>query len=206
MPQPKTRRGVTSRDAIVAAAAQLMYELGVRATTLDDVLEAAGAGKSQLYHYFENKEEVVVAVLGHQLSAVLAEQAMFRLDTWRGLRAWFDALVEGQRARDFRGCPVGSMAAEMSAISDDLAEHVSRAFAHWHGVLSDAFHGMRSSRRLVDAARPDELATVTLAQIQGAYLLSSASQDIAPMKDALDAAYAHLRSFAQSPSSERRRR
>ncbi len=200
MRQPKTRRGRTSRDAIVHAAATLMYERGVRATGVDDVLLAAGAGKSQLYHYFETKDDLVAAVLEHQLAEVLAQQAQFRLDTWRGLRGWFDALLAGQRERGCRGCPVGSMASEMSAMSPEMADRVGAAFARWHGTLRTAFEALSRRGRLRPGARPDVLATVALSQIQGAYLLSTAAQDPEPMRRSLDAAYVGLRAHGRSPS------
>jgi AcrR family transcriptional regulator len=198
MRQPKTRRGRASRDAIVAAAAALMYERGVRATGLDEVLLAAGAGKSQLYHYFDTKDDLVAAVLEHQLGEVLAEQARFRLDTWRGLRGWFDALLAGQRARGCRGCPVGSLASEMTAMGPATADRVGAAFARWQATLQAGFEAMRSSGRLRPGARPDVLATVALSQIQGAYLLSAAAQDPEPMRQGLEAAYAGLRAYGRS--------
>ncbi len=194
--QPKTQRGRRSKETIVRAAAKLMYERGVRATSVDDVLLAAGAGKSQLYHYFETKEDLAAAVLDHQLAQVLAHQANFRLETWRGIHAWFDALVEGQKERDCRGCPVGSLAAEMSAVSDGLAGRVAEAFARWRTTLEEAFAEMQRKGRLAPQVRADILATVTLAQIQGGYLLSAALQDPEPMKAALEAAFVSLRSNA----------
>ena len=197
MDQPKTQRGRRTREAIIRAAAGLMYERGVRATSVDDVLLAAQAGKSQFYHYFETKDDLAAAVLEHQLSQVLEQQANFPLETWRGLLAWFDALVEGQRSRGCRGCPVGSMATEMSAMSSDLADLVAAAFARWQAALEEALTEMRRRGRLASNARPEVLATVTLAQIQGGYLLSAAARDLEPMKQALDAAYANLRSHAR---------
>ncbi len=199
--QPKTRRGRESREAIVRAAAQLMYERGVRATSVDDVLLAAGAGKSQLYHYFETKEDLAAAVLDHQLGQVLEHQANFRLETWRGVQAWFAALLERQEERACRGCPVGSLAAEMSAVSDELAARVAESFARWRSALAEAFAEMQRNGRLAPQARSEVLATVTLAQIQGGYLLSAASQDLEPMKEALHAAYATLRSYAAGAAS-----
>ncbi len=71
---PRTRRGRDSKARIVAAAAGLMYEHGVTATSVDDVLKASGAGKSQFYHYFSSREELIAEVLRHQLGVVLEEQ------------------------------------------------------------------------------------------------------------------------------------
>ena len=173
-----------------------MYERGVRATSIDDVLLAAHAGKSQLYHYFDTKEDVAAAVLEHQLAQVLDQQAAFRLETWTGLRAWFDALIEGQRARAYRGCPVGSMAAEMSTMSGAMRGRVGDIFSRWQRTLEDAFREMKSRGRLGPEAQPEALAAVTLAQIQGGYLLSTASQTVRPMKQVLDGAYSSLRSYA----------
>ena len=50
--EPRTGRGRASRERIVEHAAELFAERGVAGASLDDVLAAAGAGKSQLYHYF----------------------------------------------------------------------------------------------------------------------------------------------------------
>lgn len=35
-----------------------MYSQGVEATSVDDVIEASGTGKSQVYHYFSDKTEL----------------------------------------------------------------------------------------------------------------------------------------------------
>ena len=62
-PARLTARGARTRERIVEAAADLMYVRGIGATTLDDVLEASGASKSQLYRHFANKDELVRAVV-----------------------------------------------------------------------------------------------------------------------------------------------
>lgn len=200
MHEPKTQRGQARRAAIVEAAAALMYERGVRGTSIEDVLDAAEAGKSQLYHYFSSKDDLSAAVVDHQLAQVLGAQQEFRLDTWNGLRAWFDALLEGQQSRGFRGCPIGSLAVEMSAMSPELRARAAEAFRHWQRTLERAFASMRK-RGLIDAdALPDDLAQVTLAAIQGGYLLSTAEQDLQPMVRSLDLVFTHLRSLASKPA------
>src|ERR1700748_2347509 len=60
---PLTARGAAPRTRIVHGAADLMYVKGVNATTLDDVREATGTSKSQLYRHFPDKEAVVRAVI-----------------------------------------------------------------------------------------------------------------------------------------------
>ncbi len=59
-PPPRlTARGAATRARIVAAAASLVYERGFAGTSLDDVMAATGTSKSQLYHYFADKDALI---------------------------------------------------------------------------------------------------------------------------------------------------
>ncbi len=191
--EPKTARGRERKSAIITTAATLMYERGVRATALDDVLDYSDSGKSQFYHYFSSKDDLVAAVLEYQLMTVLGELRGFRLDTWSGIRAWFDALLEGQEQREFRGCPVGSLAVELSACGPDMQRRVADAFSRWESALARGLASMKARRALDRSARPEALAEATLAAIQGGYVLSTAHHGVGPMRTALDTAYSRLR-------------
>lgn len=193
MAEPKTARGRERRGAIISAAAALMYEHGVKATSVDDVLVASGCGKSQFYHYFSGKNDLVAAVLEYQFEIVLGGIHEFRLDTWSGIRAWFDSLLVGQEQRGFKGCPVGSLTVELSASSPSLQRHVAEAFSRWENILADALASMKRKELLEPRAQPVLLAETALSAIQGGYLLSTARRDIRPMETALAAAYTHLR-------------
>lgn len=116
-----------------------------------------------------------------------------RLDTWTGLRAWFASLVARQQEQGFRSCPLGSLVAELPVEDDHLRDVIAAAFARWENELTLAFAGMRDTGRLAPSASPDELARHVLSAIQGGYLLSTIHRDPAPMREALHAAYEHLR-------------
>src|SRR5258707_10729504 len=70
-----TAKGRATRGRIVDTAAQLMFERGVGGTSIEDVLLAAGVSASQLYHYFDDKQALVRAVIAHQTDRMLALQA-----------------------------------------------------------------------------------------------------------------------------------
>lgn len=48
---------------IIKAAGVIFNRFGFKKTTMDDIAFAAGKGKSSLYYYFKNKEEVFEAVV-----------------------------------------------------------------------------------------------------------------------------------------------
>ena len=113
----------------MAEAAVLMFAHGVRGTSLDDVRAAAGVSKSQLYHYFADKDDLVRAVIARQTTEVLDAQRplLDDLDSWATIAAWFDLLVTIQDARACAGgCPLGSLASELAdeheAARHDLSE------------------------------------------------------------------------------------
>ncbi|HEU0222902.1 MAG TPA: helix-turn-helix domain-containing protein, partial [Paracoccaceae bacterium] len=55
-PEQKAHR----RRAILEAAAALLAEGGIEATTLAAIAERAGLVKSNLYRYFESREEILM--------------------------------------------------------------------------------------------------------------------------------------------------
>nr|MBA3416577.1 TetR/AcrR family transcriptional regulator [Chloroflexia bacterium] len=182
---------------IVAAAAGLMYERGVATTSVDDVLAAAGVGKSQFYHYFSTKTELVAAVLRHQLGRVLQEQRRFDVATWDGIRDWFTSLAAQQAERGFAGgCPLGSIVAEVADRDHRLQTVAAAAFARWEGELAAGLRALQETGRLRADADPEALAEEALASIQGGYLLTMAKREARPMRNALAAAFARLRSYA----------
>ena len=190
---PHTERGRATKARIVAAAATLIHRSGVAATAVDDVLAAAGAGKSQFYHYFHSKEDLVGAVIDHQVAGVLASQAAFDLSTWQGLEAWSDAFGAGQEETRFVGCPLGSIVAEVGNREGRLQTLAAAAFERWEAALATGLSELQARGGLQRSADPSELAQVALATIQGGYLLASTRKSNVPLRRAARAAYAQLR-------------
>jgi len=99
-PRGLTRKGRQTRQRIIDAAAGLIFERGVAATTIEDVRAAAGVSSSQLYHYFDDKLTLVRAVIDHQARTIVASQQQFDLSTVDGFRTWRDFVVQHQRDLD----------------------------------------------------------------------------------------------------------
>lgn len=195
--EPETWRGRETKARIVLAAAALMHERGVGATSVDDVLSASGTGKSQLYHYFSSKDDLVAAVLRYQLERVLGELGRFDIGTWDGIWGWLESMLEGQRARGFHGgCPLGSLVAEVADSRNRLRMVAADAFVQWEDHLAAGLRVLQERGELREDAEPAWLAEAAMASIQGGYLLSTTKREARPMRVALDAVFAHLRSHA----------
>lgn len=56
------------RADLLAAAARRFVEVGIRATTMEDIASEAGAGKATLYRHFANKDAVIDALLDREVA------------------------------------------------------------------------------------------------------------------------------------------
>ena len=62
---PKTRKGESSRAAILGAALDLFQERGYDATTMRTIADRAGVSLGSSYHYFPSKEHLVLEFYRH---------------------------------------------------------------------------------------------------------------------------------------------
>ena len=189
-----TRRGAATRERIVAGAAALIYEWGVASTSLDDIMAATQTSKSQLYHYFADKDALVLEVIRRQLGRVIAgqETELRELRSWEGMQRWRDHMVELTRATGgVGGCPLGSLASELADRSEPAREVLATCFAEWEAYLVDGFTVMREDRLLSPQADPAELAVTVMTALQGGLLLAQTTRDVRPLELALDMAIAH---------------
>ena len=188
-PGELTLKGEQTRQRIVAAAAQLMFDGSVSVTTIEDVRVAAGVSSSQVYHYFKDKKALVQAVIEYHDETVVGgqEPMLVTLDSLEGLRAWRDFLVRHQEELGCRGgCPIGSLGSELAEADTDARARVAASFRRWEGAIRSGLRGMQARGEL-GRGDPDELALATLAALQGGLLLTQMQRSTKPLETALDA-------------------
>lgn len=195
-PSRLTMRGAATRERIVSAAAELIYANGVGATSLDDVMVASGTGKSQMYHYFADKEALIGEVVSVQIGRLLSAQEplLRRVDSVRGLEKWRDAeVIDNRTRRGAHGCPLGSLASALADHSESVRQQLVEGFAAWEAYLADGLRRMRDKGELASDADPEELAAGILAALQGGMLLAQTARDPRRLEAALDMALACVR-------------
>jgi TetR/AcrR family transcriptional repressor of nem operon len=193
---PRTAKGRATRVRIIAAAAGLVGERGIAETSLDEVIERAAVSKGQLYHYFQDKADLLRAVVAHQADMVLAAQEpqLQALDGWGSIRAWLDRLVALQvERRGCGGCPVGSLVSQLAETNEQARAELAVSFDRWEHYLREGLLAMRARGELRADADVEALVTATMAAVQGGLVLTQARRDPAQLARALDAAYSHLR-------------
>lgn len=193
-PRSLTARGAATRSRIVEAAADLIYAHGVERTSLDDVMAASGVSKSQLYHYFADKNALVLEVIARQTERVLDAQRphLETLDSLPALKAWRNAFVRLNKAAQYRGCPLGSLASELANDSEPARKRLADSFAVWRDRIELGLAKMRERGELMASADPQELALALLSAVEGGLLLAKTTHSSRPLELSLDMAIDHV--------------
>jgi TetR/AcrR family transcriptional repressor of nem operon len=186
-PRRLTRKGQQTRQRIVSAAADLIFEQGVAHTTIEDVRSSADVSSSQLYHYFDDKPALVRAVIEHQADTIVGGQETFDLSSLEGLRAWRDWVIAHQRELNCSGgCPIGSLGSELAETDPEARAQVAEGFKRWEATIRSGLREMRARGGLTSETDPDTLALALLAALQGGLLLAQIDRDTKPLEAALD--------------------
>jgi TetR/AcrR family transcriptional regulator, transcriptional repressor for nem operon len=186
---PSTDRGRSSCARIVQAASGLFYRQGVARTGLSEVAAASGTGKGQLYHYFLDKADLVLAVVNAQVDRTLEAQqaALEQMNDANDLRAWVDAAVAAhQHGRPAR-CPLGALVSEV-ADTDDVVRHaLDVGFTRWRTALAHGIARLQRNGCVHPNHDPQDAAEILLCAYEGGVLISEVRGDTRPLRLALSA-------------------
>jgi AcrR family transcriptional regulator len=134
MHNPPPQNTSPTRSALLEAACTLFYQQGIRATSIDAILEKAGVARQSLYLHFRSKDGLIAEFLNlrdqrwrHWLQRHL-DQAPPKPEA--KLLALFDFLAAWFADADFHGCAFINVAAEYTD-----PQHPFRTLAARHKEL-----------------------------------------------------------------------
>ncbi|WP_207841648.1 TetR/AcrR family transcriptional regulator [Williamsia soli] len=123
----RTTSGAATRARILTAASELFYAHGIRATSADRIIAAAGITKVTFYRHFRTKSDLVVAYLEQQAAGERGWMEGVRLPNQpvESLRALAVDIGAASCSPGFRGCAFINAAAEFLDASDPVREAVA---------------------------------------------------------------------------------
>ena len=198
-----TSKGQRTRERIVEAAAELLFKQGMAGTTLEEVKAAAKVSSSQLYHYFDDKSDLLRAVVLHRTEEiVVAQEPVLRnLESLDGLRDWAAFVSDMFHTLEGRGCPIGSLGSEVAEYDDETREAISASLGRWEDALSEGLAKLIASGQLASTADPEALATCLIVASQGGLLLGKIHRSSLPLEIALANAIDYVASFSTGASN-----
>jgi len=196
--QPKTAQGRCTLEKIVAAAASLIHNNGVHGTSVDKIIAASKAGKSQFYHYFKSKDSVIDAVIEHHndnyLTPMLA--SLETVNTVDEFEQWSDTVISTSpflNNTPILGCPMAMLADELAPTSTHSQVLLSEKLEEMKQAYLVVLQRIQSNGEIKVDADLNALADGMSCILQGGLLLSKTHQSIMPMKNAASQWISYLR-------------
>lgn len=165
MPRMSEAEKQRSHSRILDAAALMLRERGIEATSVADVMKAAGMTHGGFYRHFASKEELVSAAFSHAVDSVVSdmERETTSASRSRGRQAYIETYLSPAHVEDLgRGCPLAAMGTELARAGGSPAHAGANATARMADLLRD---DPESSTDQGLAAMALLIGTVTLARL-----------------------------------------
>lgn len=192
-----------TRERLVTIARDLVHGSTYADVSVEDVCRAAGVNKGSLYHFFGSKHALGLAVLElnwAMMSGLLDEAfdaeapPLERLDRFLAAYSSMMRTMQG-RLGAVPGCPLGNLAAELSAQDPQMRARVAEVLAAWTDRVASVVRDAQARGDVDPALDPVTAARSIVAGIQGFSVLAKAEGDVA----ALDALKPLLRQLLPAP-------
>jgi TetR/AcrR family transcriptional regulator, transcriptional repressor for nem operon len=183
-----------TRDNLIRIAMRLFAEKGYNSTSVADILQEADVNSGSLYHYFETKQHLLIAVLETYRDHI--EEMLIR-PAWDGVEDPIDRVFallaryrELLKATDcLYGCPIGSLALELHEPDPPVRKLLAENFDRWTAFVEGCFDSARD--QLPAEANSRALAKFVLTIMEGAVMQSRTYRTL----EAFDLSVAVLRDY-----------
>ena len=194
-------KGERTRRRIVEKAAGVFNTRGYFGSSMNDLVREVGLEKGGLYNHFASKEELALEAFDYAVGTV-RERFRAALEGNEGASERLFAVIDvmGELAEDSPvagGCPILNTAIESDDAHAKLKERAKEAMSSWLRLIGGIIkEGVRTGELEPDTD-PRKTASVVVATLEGAIMLSRLYDNPAYMKSSVDHLKEHLGSLAR---------
>ena len=176
-----------TRDRLIAATQELLWERGYAAMSPKDIQAAAAAGQGSMYHHFVGKEDLALAALEQSARRMRHDAEVLLFGPGTAVER-----LEGylRRQRDsLRGCRMGRMTFDSDVVGSPALLQPVAATLDWlvTTIAAVVRKGIDAGELAADI-EPVQLASTIAAVVQGGYVLARAQGDTGPFDAAVQGA------------------
>jgi AcrR family transcriptional regulator len=174
------------RARILDAAAVAFQTSGYAATSMHDIIRAAGATGGATYHHFPTKKALGIAVIDERVATAVDRAWIEPMQSARStldgvLTVFAEVIASHERRGVLSGCETSNLALELALADEDFRTALNAVFERWRGTIATRIRSDQANGML-DDTDADELATFIVATYSGAMAIAKTAQDSAPLK------------------------
>jgi AcrR family transcriptional regulator len=169
------------RERILQEAEHLIHLRGFHGTTMDDIAKSCKMTKANLFHHYESKEDLGLAVLDSKIG----DYRRGRMDPLCGCDDPLEAVdrLFREAGKFFggngckAGCLVANIALEMSDINEGFRKRASGFFAEWAKGVAECLAAAKARGYFGATLDPKAAAEAVVSLYEGGVMLSRAHRD-----------------------------
>lgn len=174
-------KGDETRQMILRRAAEVFNRRGYYGASLADIMEATGMEKGGIYNHFGSKDDLALEAFDFAVDLVRQEfQAAIKdkrhaIDRLKAIVGVYRAMPDGTPVAG--GCPVLNTAIESDDAHPLLRDHARRAMDEWREFIHRVLYKGIERGEVRSEVNVDEVATLLIATLEGAIMLSKLYDD-----------------------------
>jgi len=162
------------RLVLIESIDELLYQKGFNNMSFSDIAKVTGLSKGNLYYYFKTKEDILLAVIEHRITAMkdmLAEWEVTYPKPIDRLKRYVQ-IANNEAAKVIHyGCPMGSLNTELAKSQATLQKISKRQFDVFKAWLK------KQMKLLFPNQDAEDLSMHLLVRTQGIVVMSQAYKD-----------------------------
>lgn len=196
-----TTKGERTRRRVLERCAPVFNTKGYSGASMSDLVRASGLEKGGIYNHFGSKEQLALesfdyaaGIMHGRFDAALAGKAG-ALERLFAVVDVLGALVEDPPVAG--GCPVLNTAVDSDDAHPALKERARKAMSGWLRLVGRIVKDGKESGELSPDTDPRSTASVVVATLEGALMLSRLHDDPAHMHRAVEHLKRHLETLEE---------
>ena len=166
------RNAQQTREKILEATFDIMYQNGYQGMRVDQILQATGLAKGALYHHFKNKQALGYAVVEELLMQDIKRRWVEPLKNCDNPLAGIQQVLDNECENIPQnmlslGCPLNNIAQEMAGIDMGFHQRIEAIYNLWSGAICQALTRGQQQNQVRTNINPMTVATFIISAMQG---------------------------------------
>ena len=183
---------MSNRDKIIETATELFHFFGYDATSIDMLIKTAEVSKSNLYYYFDGKEELGLEVMENVASFYkdLMSETLSKKDIHplKRLASLYRKIIDRQHAMyqkssRYQGSFFGNMALEQSVKNEKFRSAVKKHLEERKIPVNECVKECSELGIFYDHLEPELITDFVFFQFEGVMLVAKAYNSFVPIEE-----------------------
>jgi len=191
-------KGEQTRERILASSAQLFNRQGYFGASLADIMRETGLEKGGIYNHFSSKEQLALESFDYAYGLIQerVRQALSgkfnAIERLLAIVTVFQGILEDPQVAG--GCPILNTAIEADDANEVLRDRARSAMDNWRTTIHRIVNKGIERQQIRPGIDADEVASILIATLEGAIMLSNLYKDPRHIQRAAD----HIAHYIQT--------